>query len=243
MIFIFFHRSGSELIPLEISGHENQGEQRSANIADSILSNAIQHTQVNEGHYVTNSNNGSFVIDNMPYSPRAPHEPSKLGFAVFAAIIELAQSTRGSQRKKNRKPLYEALQKIKEGSRRKNITEQKHPHSISRAFFSFPDISGTARRRLAEARVEEAEEVSTAHNCARKNKVPLLSVEALHHLHILIFVLAIVHLTFCVLTIAFGRAKIRQWKHWEDEIAKKNYESTVPKPKLTDVQQHEFIKD
>ncbi|KAI4353952.1 hypothetical protein L6164_002868 [Bauhinia variegata] len=80
---------GSELIPLEISGHENQGEQHSANIADSILSNAIQHTQVNERHNVTNSNNGSFVIDNMPYSPRAPHEPSKLGFAVFAAIIEL----------------------------------------------------------------------------------------------------------------------------------------------------------
>ncbi|KAI4353950.1 hypothetical protein L6164_002867 [Bauhinia variegata] len=88
MIFIFFHRSGSELIPLGISGHENQGEQHSANIADSILSN-IQHTQVNERHDVTNSNNGSFVIDNMPYSPRVPHEPSKLGFAVFAAIIEL----------------------------------------------------------------------------------------------------------------------------------------------------------
>ncbi|KAI4353943.1 hypothetical protein L6164_002861 [Bauhinia variegata] len=86
MIFIFFHRSGSELIPLEISGHENQGEQRSANIADSILFNAIQHTQVNERHDFTNSNNGSFVIDNMPDSPRAPHEPSKL---VFAAIIEL----------------------------------------------------------------------------------------------------------------------------------------------------------
>ncbi|KAI4353932.1 hypothetical protein L6164_002852 [Bauhinia variegata] len=88
------------------------------------------------------------------------------------------------------------------------------------------DGTFAALRRLAEARVEQAEEVSTAHNCARKNKVPLLSVEALHHLHILIFVLAIVHLTFCVLTIAFGRAKIRQWKHWEDEIAKKNYEST-----------------
>ncbi|KAI4353953.1 hypothetical protein L6164_002869 [Bauhinia variegata] len=36
---------GSELIPLEISGHENQGEQHSANIADSILSNVIQRTQ------------------------------------------------------------------------------------------------------------------------------------------------------------------------------------------------------
>ncbi|KAI4353934.1 hypothetical protein L6164_002853 [Bauhinia variegata] len=89
MIFIFFHRPGSELIPLGISEHENQGEQHSAIIADSILSNAIQHTQVHDRHDVKNSNNGSFVIDNMPYSPRELHEPSKLGFAVFAAIIEL----------------------------------------------------------------------------------------------------------------------------------------------------------
>ncbi|KAI4353940.1 hypothetical protein L6164_002858 [Bauhinia variegata] len=55
------------------------------------------------------------------------------------------------------------------------------------------------------------------------NKVPLLSVEALNHLHIFIFVLAIVHVTFCVLTIVFGRAKIQQWKHWEDEIAKSTF--------------------
>nr|GMC59629.1 MLO-like protein 1 [Ipomoea batatas]GME14810.1 MLO-like protein 1 [Ipomoea batatas] len=79
--------------------------------------------------------------------------------------------------------------------------------------------------------------------CAEKNKVPLLSVEALHHLHIFIFVLAIVHVTFSLLTIVFGGAKIRQWKHWEDAIAKRNYENeNVGKPSVTHVHQHDFIK-
>lgn len=41
-----------------------------------------------------------------------------------------------------------------------------------------------------------------------QDKVPLLSHEAIHHLHIFIFVLAIVHVTFCVLTILFGGMKV-----------------------------------
>lgn len=41
-----------------------------------------------------------------------------------------------------------------------------------------------------------------------QGKVPLLPLEALHHLHIFIFVLAIVHVTFSVLTILFGGVKV-----------------------------------
>lgn len=41
-----------------------------------------------------------------------------------------------------------------------------------------------------------------------QGKVPLLSITALHHLHIFIFVLAVVHVTFCALTILFGGAKV-----------------------------------
>ncbi|XP_028755651.1 MLO-like protein 1 isoform X2 [Neltuma alba] len=74
-------------------------------------------------------------------------------------------------------------------------------------------------------------------------KVPLISSEALHHLHIFIFVLAVVHLTFCVLTIVFGGARIRQWKHWENLIAKESNETKpVTEPAVTHVQQHAFIK-
>ncbi|WMV36068.1 hypothetical protein MTR67_029453 [Solanum verrucosum] len=77
------------------------------------------------------------------------------------------------------------------------------------------------------------------------NKVPLLSLEALHHLHVFIFVLAIVHVTFSVLTIVFGGAKIRQWKQWEDAIVKDDYESEHAhlKPTVTHVYEHDFIRN
>ncbi|GAY56913.1 hypothetical protein CUMW_175550 [Citrus unshiu] len=64
-------------------------------------------------------------------------------------------------------------------------------------FSSFTSHHGAGRRLLAE---------SSASNdyCAGKGKVSLLSITALHHLHIFIFVLAVVHVTFCALTILFG---------------------------------------
>ncbi|CAN0899422.1 MLO-like protein 13 [Linum grandiflorum] len=51
-----------------------------------------------------------------------------------------------------------------------------------------------------------------------QGKVPLLSLEALHQLHIFIFVLAVVHVLFCATTMVLGGARIRQWKVWEDSI-------------------------
>ncbi|XWS64947.1 hypothetical protein CRYUN_Cryun05aG0048100 [Craigia yunnanensis] len=100
-------------------------------------------------------------------------------------------------------------------------------------------LSGGTRRLLAETSTS-----SHMGYCGKKDKVPLLSVEALHHLHIFIFVLAIVHVTFCVLTVSFGGLKIRQWKHWEDSIAKENYDSEqILKKKFTHVHQHTFIKE
>ncbi|XP_009603524.1 MLO-like protein 13 [Nicotiana tabacum] len=57
-------------------------------------------------------------------------------------------------------------------------------------------------------------------HCSRhKGQVPLLSLEALHQLHIFIFVLALTHVVFCATTMALGVAKIqRQWGHWEHSI-------------------------
>ncbi|XP_065853790.1 MLO-like protein 1 isoform X1 [Euphorbia lathyris] len=99
-------------------------------------------------------------------------------------------------------------------------------------------VSGTVRRLLAEA----AE--SQLGYCARKDKVPMLSIEAIHHLHIFIFVLAIVHVTFSVLTVLFGGARIRQWHNWEKAIAKDLYDTEeVLKRKVTHVHQHTFIKE
>ncbi|XP_076884217.1 MLO-like protein 1, partial [Bidens hawaiensis] len=76
----------------------------------------------------------------------------------------------------------------------------------------------------------------------KQNKVPLLSTEALHHLHIFIFVLAIVHVTFSVLTVIFGGAKIRQWKKWEISIKEDESDSSkASEPEFTNVRDHDFI--
>ncbi|XP_068637814.1 MLO-like protein 13 [Aristolochia californica] len=50
--------------------------------------------------------------------------------------------------------------------------------------------------------------------------VPMLSLEALHQLHIFIFVLAVVHVIFCATTMVLGGAKVELWKRWEDSIRK-----------------------
>ncbi|KAI3408634.1 MLO-like protein [Psidium guajava] len=55
-------------------------------------------------------------------------------------------------------------------------------------------------------------------NCAHKGQVPLLSIEALHELHIFVFVLAVVHVIFCATTMVLGGVKIRQWKNWENSL-------------------------
>ncbi|KAF2288110.1 hypothetical protein GH714_004450 [Hevea brasiliensis] len=102
-------------------------------------------------------------------------------------------------------------------------------------FFS-TSISDTARRLLAESTE------SQIGYCARKDKVPLLSVEALHHLHIFIFVLAIVHVAYSVLTVLFGGARIRQWQHWENSIAKYDTGEVLRK-KVTHVRQNTFIRE
>ncbi|XP_061351642.1 MLO-like protein 1 [Gastrolobium bilobum] len=196
--------------------------------------------------------------------------------AVSLAVERLLHYLGKVLKKKNQKPLYEALQKIKEElmllgfisllltvtqngitkicvprgwtrhmlpcspEDRDNEESETHTsHFLN--FFSFAVISGTSRRLLAEGGQETEAKLEY---CAAKNKVPLLSVEALHQLHIFIFVLAIVHVTFCVLTIVFGGLKMRQWKRWEDYIMKENYETQrVLEPTVTNVREHAFIRD
>ncbi|XP_047980550.1 MLO-like protein 1 [Salvia hispanica] len=76
--------------------------------------------------------------------------------------------------------------------------------------------------------------------CDAKGKAPLLSVKALHDLHIFIFVLAVSHVVFSVLTLMFGRLRIQQWRHWEDSILNKQYD---PEQAVTHVQEHAFIRN
>ncbi|XP_058009808.1 MLO-like protein 1 isoform X2 [Hevea brasiliensis] len=167
-------------------------------------------------------------------------------------------------KKKNQKPLFEALLKIKEElmllgfisllltvfqdritsicisedlankwlpcKKKSSATGTAH----FQTFFSFFP-GGSTHRLLAEAS-------DSTFTCS-EGKVPVLSLTALHHLHIFIFVLAVVHVAFCALTILFGGAKIRQWKHWEDSISNKDYDLEEAKgSKFTHVHDHDFIK-
>ncbi|XP_047179136.1 MLO-like protein 6 [Vigna umbellata] len=60
--------------------------------------------------------------------------------------------------------------------------------------------------------------------CAAQGKVPFVSSEGIHQLHIFIFVLAVFHVLYCILTLALGRAKMRRWKRWEEETKTAQYQ-------------------
>ncbi|CAI9778412.1 unnamed protein product [Fraxinus pennsylvanica] len=76
-------------------------------------------------------------------------------------------------------------------------------------------VYGGARRVLAAASTDK---------CARKGKVPFVSADGIHQLHIFIFVLAVFHVLYCILTLALGRAKMRRWKAWEKETRTVEYQ-------------------
>ncbi|CAN4110831.1 unnamed protein product [Withania somnifera] len=137
-------------------------------------------------------------------------------------------------RDKNQDALFEALQKLKEelmllgfisllltvfqGAISKicipeNIAIIMLPCKLKEPATSKHLITG--RHLLAASTV--------ADHCSRhEGQTPLLSLEALHQLHIFIFVLAVTHVIFCCTTMVLGGAKIRQWRHWEHSIQRES---------------------
>ncbi|XP_011085086.1 MLO-like protein 1 [Sesamum indicum] len=104
----------------------------------------------------------------------------------------------------------------------------------------FPSLLPHVRHLLAEAGPSDSDAPG---HCQKQGKEPLLSLDALHDLHIFIFVLAVVHVVFSALTILFGSLKIRQWKQWEDSIQKKEHDPEDQKTTtVTHVHQHDFIR-
>uniref|UniRef100_A0A7N2M6B9 MLO-like protein n=1 Tax=Quercus lobata TaxID=97700 RepID=A0A7N2M6B9_QUELO len=54
-------------------------------------------------------------------------------------------------------------------------------------------------------------------------KVSFVSTKGIHQLHIFIFVLAVFHVLYCIITMALGKAKMRKWKAWEMETRTADY--------------------
>ncbi|CAO2818930.1 unnamed protein product [Amaranthus hypochondriacus] len=182
----------------------------------------------------------------------------------ISLLVERCLHYVGKYLKKNdQKPLFEALQTIKDelmllgfisllftvfqgGISKMCIPKTYIRHMLpcnldekeKSAGLSTTEHVGRFRRLLSEA-VE-----SQAAYCANERKVPLLSLEGLHHLHIFIFVLAVVHCTLSVLTLVFGMARIHAWKHWEDDVAEENYHTDrALRPEASHVHEHAFIRN
>ncbi|KAG9142088.1 hypothetical protein Leryth_016307 [Lithospermum erythrorhizon] len=76
-------------------------------------------------------------------------------------------------------------------------------------------IFGGDRRILASAGTDK---------CAAKGKVPFVSSDGIHQLHIFIFILAVSHVLYCILTLVLGRIKMGRWKAWEKETRTTEYQ-------------------
>ncbi|XP_020571477.1 MLO-like protein 1 [Phalaenopsis equestris] len=176
--------------------------------------------------------------------------------------------------RKNQKPLFQALQKMKEelmlmgfislllvvfqGAIQKICIPESFTHHMrpcksedlagegnggearGTAHYTsdfFAGVLGGGRRLLAGGGSG-----TELQHCARKGKVPLLSIEAIHQLHIFIFVLATTHVILSVITMLLGSAKIRQWKHWEISIHKETADNASTSPSITHVHQTEFVR-
>jgi len=92
----------------------------------------------------------------------------------------------------------------------------------------------THRRFLAGAPAEDV--------CAAKGQVALMSAGSMHQLHIFIFVLAIFHVVYSVITMALSRLKMRKWKKWEAETASLEYQFSNDPSRFRFTHQTSFVK-
>ncbi|KAL1544152.1 MLO-like protein 6 [Salvia divinorum] len=148
---------------------------------------------------------------------------------------------------KNKRALFEALEKIKSElmllgfisllltvgqTPISNICISKsagaswHPCSKSEEESKVEDEGAGERRRLLwlEGGARRILAGGGSDKCAEKGKVPFVSSDGIHQLHIFIFVLAVFHVLYCIITMALGRAKMKSWKAWEKETTTAEYQ-------------------
>ncbi|KAK2643313.1 hypothetical protein Ddye_025076 [Dipteronia dyeriana] len=173
------------------------------------------------------------------------------GLVLISIIIEYIIHLIGKWfQKKHKRALYEALEKIKSELMllgfisllltvgQSLITDMCIPESVANKWHPCgkdreeelnkvdtdqEETESEHRRRLLAVRRVLAAAASTD-KCAAQGKVPFVSSEGIHQLHIFIFVLAVFHVLYCVLTMVLGRAKMRSWKKWEKETRTVEYQ-------------------
>ncbi|KAM3757833.1 hypothetical protein ACB098_02G219400 [Castanea mollissima] len=79
--------------------------------------------------------------------------------------------------------------------------------------------------------------------CFKYNKVALVSQSGgLHQLHIFIFVVAVFHVLYSVITIVLARAKMKKWKAWEAETTSLEYQFTNDPSRFRLAHQPSFVQ-
>ncbi|XP_062229241.1 MLO-like protein 13 isoform X3 [Phragmites australis] len=152
------------------------------------------------------------------------HTPTWVVAAVCLAIVSVSLAAERflhylgkSLKRKDQKTLYSAVQRLKEELMLLGFIS--FLLSLSQGFIIHICIPETSTHFMLPCKKENLRAAEEgAKLCKRKGDVPLLSLEALHQLHIFIFVLGLVHVVFCATTILLGGAKIKKWKHWETGI-------------------------
>ncbi|CAH8367077.1 unnamed protein product [Eruca vesicaria subsp. sativa] len=162
-------------------------------------------------------------------------------------------------KRKNRKALYEALEKVKAelmlmgfisllltiGQNyisqiciSESLAASMRPCSTSEEMKKYPpkpkdtgtdegdeENSGRKLLELVESFIPRRSLATKGYDkCAEKGKVAFVSSYGMHQLHIFIFVLAVCHVIYCIITYALGKTKMRRWKRWEEETKTIEYQ-------------------
>ncbi|GLJ39969.1 hypothetical protein SUGI_0817700 [Cryptomeria japonica] len=78
--------------------------------------------------------------------------------------------------------------------------------------------------------------------CTKKGMYPLVSQGGIHQLHIFIFILAILHVLYSVITMALGRAKMKRWKSWEKETQTLEYQFSTDPARFRFTHETSFVR-
>ncbi|PWZ26352.1 MLO-like protein 1 [Zea mays] len=135
--------------------------------------------------------------------------------------------------KGRRKPLYEALLK---GATQKICVRE----SLMNHLLPCPRTTAkTSAHFVGTRRLLAGGGGVSSDYCLSKGKVPILSVDAIHQLHIFIFVLAVTHVVLSAVTVILGITQTRNWKYWEEKIQQND--DSAPQM-IKHVQEFKFIK-
>ncbi|EFJ26004.1 hypothetical protein SELMODRAFT_97970 [Selaginella moellendorffii] len=163
-------------------------------------------------------------------------------FVLLSLLLERGIHQCGKRlKKKNQKPLSQALEKMKEELMLMGFISLLL--SVFQPLVSELCIPRSLLKHMLPCKLEESSMLKAENpshtngsfhdrrallgwfsregadkKCIARGEVPMISVEGLHQLHIFIFVMAIVHLCYSCLTMFLGRIMVYWWRRWEDEV-------------------------